>query len=176
MDQDDCSRLAINGVYYINRNFINGLWSDSFSIQLTANTYYDIEYDGYNGPAAFSVYLYWSSPSISKVAIPSSAFVVPEIIGSSPIQVTVVCPTGYTGDDASSPYACKEIWGDGLRVGVEVWDDANTITTLCPIHFDFVLITLIFSNSIWTCLKYVYHINKVSSIFILILFKKFKEI
>ena len=113
---------------YINRNFYDGVWYDSFTIQLTANTYYDILYEGYNGPAGYSVAVYWSSPSIFKVAIPSSAFVVPEIIGSSPIQVTVVCPTGYTGNDASSLYACKEIWGDGLRVGVEVWDDANIVT------------------------------------------------
>jgi cysteine-rich repeat protein len=40
--------------------------------------------------------------------------------------VTVTCPIGYSRTNSISPYRWKEIWGDGIRVGAELWDDGNT--------------------------------------------------
>ena len=73
------------------------------------------------------VILSWSFTGQSKVIIPSQYLYYPTYVSSSPIQVTVSCPTGYTGSNPSSTTKCIEIPGDGLRVGIEECDDGNLI-------------------------------------------------
>ena len=70
--------------------------------------------------------MYWSSSTISQQVIPASYFFLLSIVSSSPLQITTNCPNYYSGSNPSYPTICKEIWGDGVKIGSEKWDDGNT--------------------------------------------------
>jgi hypothetical protein len=47
--------------------------------------------------------MYWSYSGQARTLIPSSQWFYPGYVGSSPYNVTISCPTGYTGTDAANP-------------------------------------------------------------------------
>ena len=102
------------------------LWWTSFSMSLIANKPYDFRFKWSNTSGNAVLKLYWSTPTISYTLVPSSYFNLMRNVGSSPIQISVSCPTGYSSGQPSYTNICHEIWGDGLRVGSEKWDDGNT--------------------------------------------------
>ena len=42
--------------------------------------------------------------------------------------VTALCPRGYAVNNLINSNKWTEIWGDGIKVGNEAWDDSNTIS------------------------------------------------
>jgi cysteine-rich repeat protein len=124
--QDNWVSFFWDGVLRINKFGMHDVWDDNFAVTLTAGQLYPIEinfveFDGY----AY-VIVSWSGPNTPFQVIPSSACFLPTFSALQPYQVTVSCPTGYSGTNSSSPYLWKEICGDGLRIGAEIWDDGNT--------------------------------------------------
>ena len=82
-----------------------------------------IDWHEYTGGAGVS--LAWSTPTISSQPIPATNFGTSSDVASSPYQIQVQCPVGYTpgGTDLLS---CVVLWGDGLSYENEVCDDGNT--------------------------------------------------
>ena len=125
--QDDGAKLSIDDAVIINRIGELWTWTNTFTQSFTANTFYDLKIDFYQGPLALGLKLYWSTPTISQVIIPSSYFYYGEIVGSSIYQISVFCPTGFYNNIASSPTSWATLWGDGIKAGSEIWDDGNTV-------------------------------------------------
>ena len=71
--------------------------------------------------------LEWASPSISRQIIPTSNYYSTRLVGSSPFQITVSCPVGYTANIPSSPNTWVAIWGDGIKAGSETCDDGTVV-------------------------------------------------
>ena len=69
--------------------------------------------------------LFWKSNSITNQTIPANNLSIASDAASSPYQITVNCPTGYI-PGGTSLLQWVEKWGDGLRYGLEKWDDGNT--------------------------------------------------
>jgi cysteine-rich repeat protein len=126
VNNDDGSYFRFNEVVYINRYGHPGNFADSFSVTLTAGTFYPFEIRYFQISAGKLLIVKWSGPSTSYQVIPSSMYFYPEYFGSIPYHVIVTCPAGYSGTNPLSPYKWKEIWGDGIRIGAELWDDGNT--------------------------------------------------
>jgi len=55
------------------------------------------------------VSLSWSYSGQTKIVIPSTSWTYPEFVSTSPFTVTVTCPSGYTGTNATNPNVCSEI-------------------------------------------------------------------
>ena len=70
--------------------------------------------------------MYWSYTGQAQTVVPSTSLYYPTYIASSPIQVTVTCPSGYTKTTSGGYPTCVTTWGDGYRVGSETCDDGNT--------------------------------------------------
>jgi cysteine-rich repeat protein len=124
---NDGSYLEWDGVVKFDRYEEYGGHIDAFSVTLTAGTFYPLEIRYYHFDFTKELIVEWSGPSTSYQVIPSSVYYHPQYVGSIPYQVTVNCPTGYSGTDSLSPYLWKEIWGDGIRVGAELCDDENSV-------------------------------------------------
>ena len=125
--QDDGAKLSIDDAVIINRIGELWAWTNTFTQSFTANIFYDLKIDFYQGPLALGLKLYWSTPTISQVIIPSSYFYYGDTVGSSVYQVAVVCPSGFYNNIASSPTSWATLWGDGIKAGSEIWDDGNTV-------------------------------------------------
>ena len=69
--------------------------------------------------------LYWETSSMSNQTIQANNLSVASDAASSPYQLVVNCPTGYT-PGGTSLTLWVEKWGDGLKYGSEKWDDGNT--------------------------------------------------
>jgi cysteine-rich repeat protein len=126
VNHDDGSNFIWNGASRVNRYGEYGGFSDSFSVTLTEGIFYFFEIRYVQILFGKSLGVRWSGPSTSYQVIPNSRYFYPQYFGSIPYHVTVTCSIGYSGTDSISPYRWKEIWGDGIRVGAELWDDGNT--------------------------------------------------
>ena len=124
---DDGSKITWEGVVKSNHLFIYFAYTDTFTVSLVQNQYYDFAINYFQNGGNYALKLQWSTSTMSQQTIPASAFTTTDFVGSSPFQVTTSCPTGYSGSDSSSPTAWKEICGDGLKVGTEQCDDGNLI-------------------------------------------------
>ena len=124
---DDGSKITIDGV--IRANQLGTVWIcfNTFQMSLTAGTYVDVEIFYFQNLVGALCQLEWSSSTMARQYIPSTFYTYPTNVASSPYQITVDWLTGYTGSDPSSTTTWKEIWGDGIKVGTEKWDDGNTI-------------------------------------------------
>ena len=80
--------------------------TDTFTKSMTAGNYYDFNVDYREEHSWANLKAYWTTASIAKEIIPAAYFYTPNFIGSNPYQITVNCPTGYNGNDASSLYQC----------------------------------------------------------------------
>ena len=100
---------------------------NSFSLSLTSGKPYDFRFKWFNTFGNAILKLYWSTSTISNQFIPSNYYYVMRNVGSSPIQISVSWPTGYSSGQPSYTNLCHEIWGDGIKVGSEQCDDGNTI-------------------------------------------------
>ena len=98
----------------------------SFTQFLNMNQFYTIKISWIEYGGIASVELDWSYTGQAQIAIPSQNLYYPAYVASSPLNVVATWPFGYTGYNSSSPTRCKEICGDGYRIGVEEWDDKNT--------------------------------------------------
>ena len=125
--QDDGSKLSIDDNVILNRIGELWSWTNSFTQFFTANTFYDLKIDFYQGGFGFGLELYWSTPTISQVIVPSSSYYYADLAGSSVNQVAVVCPSGFYNNIASSPTSWTTLCGDGIKAGSETWDDGNTV-------------------------------------------------
>ena len=70
--------------------------------------------------------MYWSYSGVAKTLVPSTSLYYPSYVGSSPIQVTVTWPFGYSKTTSGGIPQCTLTWGNGVRDGSENWDDGNT--------------------------------------------------
>ena len=52
-------------------------------------------------------------------------------VASSRYQITVNWPYGYRGSVPSSPTKWITVWGDGVKIYTEAWDDDNTVCWRC---------------------------------------------
>ena len=126
LSRDDHALTVIDGV---TKTTLNEFWcmTVTFTVDFTTANYHTfyMKYDSITGRAFLKSE--WLSSSIGRQIIPTNNYYTTSLVGSSPIQITVNCPVGYTGDDPTSPLAWKEVWGDGIKVGTETCDDGNTI-------------------------------------------------
>jgi cysteine-rich repeat protein len=125
MTHDDGSKLTLNGEVKIDQQGVTWIWFDTFTMELIANTLYDLEVEFFEEFQGAILKLEWSSASIEREIIPSSYFKAPKMVGGTVHQVSVDWKSGFSGTDPSSPYAWSYIWGDGLKVEGETWDDGN---------------------------------------------------
>lgn len=109
LNHDDGSKFLLDGVTKVDRQGISGAHTDTFTASLVAGEYYDVFIYYYQDGGPAKMKLSWSSASISSQIIPSTYYHYVQYLGSSPFQITVNCPTGYSGTDPSSPMQCKEI-------------------------------------------------------------------
>jgi hypothetical protein len=76
---------------------------------MTKDQYYHIEAHWGELTGGATVDFRWSYTGQAKQTIPSDYWYYPEYIGSSPINYTISCPSGYTGTNSSNPNVCSEI-------------------------------------------------------------------
>ena len=102
-----------------------GLVEYQYSTVLNAFQTYSIEVvmGDWGGPAECG--LYWETSSMSNQTIQANNLSVASDAASSPYQLVVNCPTGYTPGGPSLTLWVEK-WGDGLKYGSEKWDDGNT--------------------------------------------------
>jgi hypothetical protein len=118
--RDDEIDFKWDGVLKINNFGLPGPQQSSFDVEMIAGQYYPFEIKFTNWVGPKYIMMSWSGPNTPFDIIPASAFEFPDYSYVQSYQVAVTCPTGYSGTDPSSLYVCKEICGDGLRVGSEV--------------------------------------------------------
>jgi len=107
---DNFAALWVDGVQKFNVfGGSPGVAEKSAAITMVKDQYYHIEvHFAESGGYAF-VNFTWSYSGYSKGEVPSSAWFYPQHINSSPWRVTVACPSGYTGTNATNPNVCSEI-------------------------------------------------------------------
>ena len=125
--QDNGWNVWFDGVQKVNSLNAASTFNDWFAASVVKDRYYDLLIRWINGWGPFNLYVYWQGGSISNQIIPSTAFFQEAIVTSTPIQITVSWPTGYTSGQPSYTNVCHELWGDGIKVGSEKWDDGNLI-------------------------------------------------
>ena len=123
---DDGASLYIGGTQYTSSFCTLGASEPSVSVSLTAFTNYYLVLNWCQGSGGSNIRLSWSYTGVAKTVIPYPNYVWPQFVGSSPYTFTVSCLSGYTNTNTNHPSEWYPIWGDGLRLGVEVWDDGNT--------------------------------------------------
>ena len=97
-------------IYFDNVEYIhNSAYSGTFTASLIQNKYYLFYVEWYNASGSYEFSLTWSYSGQSSIVIPSSYLYLPSLVYSSPYSVTVT-----------------PIWGDGLKISPEQWDDNNT--------------------------------------------------
>ena len=124
---DDSGQVIIDGVSRSNTLGTPVNPSVVFTADMSTQNYHNFYYKYQQSVGGSESVFEWSSPSTSRQVIPTTYFYVTTLVGSSPYQITVNWPTGYTGSDPTSPTAWKEVWGDGIKVGTETCDDGNTV-------------------------------------------------
>ena len=72
--------------------------------------------------------MYWSYSGVAQTIVPSTSLYYPSYVASSPIQVTVTWPSGYSKITSGAIPQCILTWGNGVRDGSENWDDGNTLS------------------------------------------------
>ena len=70
--------------------------------------------------------MYWTYSGVGQTIVPSTSLYYPSYVASSPIQVTVTWPSGYSKITSGGVPQCTLTWGNGVRDGSENWDDGNT--------------------------------------------------
>ena len=122
---DDYATLYIDGTLRITATEGTLQWY-SYTLSATLNTYYSLKVNWYQKTDLAMLLLYWQYSGVSFSAIPSTNLLYPQYVGTTPITVTLNCPAGYQGNDASNPERWFAWCGDGFRVSTEAWDDGNT--------------------------------------------------
>ena len=123
--EDDWGKILIDGVTKSNTLYSEFVSYAVFTVDFSTSKFHNlyVKYQQSYGGASMS--LEWSSPSTSRQIIPTSNYYITKLIGLSPFQITVSCPSGYYGNLASSPNAWATIWGDGIKAGSETCDDGT---------------------------------------------------
>ena len=70
----------------------------------------------------------WSYSGVTQTIVPSTSLYYPSYVASSPIQVTVTWPSGFSKTTSGGIPQCTLTWGNGVRNGSENWDDGNTLS------------------------------------------------
>ena len=123
---DDGVKILLNSVVKVDKQTYSCACSSTFTATLTSNTYYSLVIYYFQDTGPLGITIEWESPSVTRQIIPSSQYFTTENVGSSPFQISINCLDGYTSSDPSSPTMWVSIWGDGKKVGAEVWDDGNS--------------------------------------------------
>ena len=113
---------------YIVNNNINPVGKQTYnynSVLLNAFQTYTILIDFADWSSNTEIQLYWKTSTVSNQTIPAENLSIPYDASSSPYQITVNCPNGYTVG-GSAMNQCIAIIADGLVNGSEKWDDTNT--------------------------------------------------
>ena len=102
--QDNGAKTIIDGVTKAD-HFADGLivTTDTFAVSMNAGQSYSLVIYLLETFGWSSVKMYWSTPTIPYQLIPKDYFFYTKKVASSPYQITVNCPYGYTGSDPSSP-------------------------------------------------------------------------
>ena len=150
--QDNGARTIIDGIIRADHYGDGGIViTDSFSMPMNAGQSYPLVIYLYESWGASSIKLYWSTPTIPMQMIPKDYFFYTKKVVSSPYQITVNCPYGYTGSDPSSPTKWVTQWGDAIRMGSEIWDDGNTVSgDGWSVDWSTIEPGFICSGSVWT--------------------------
>ena len=116
------SSLYLNGEYIIS---VSGSSTD-----IDTHTKYLEEGEGYNGYLIYSKYsdtdsvelsFFWEYAGQPKQLVPASS-----LLHASPAGINQNMTVGWeTGTVKSSDYSWEPIWGDGLKLGTENWDDGK---------------------------------------------------
>ena len=124
IEYDDGASLFIDGNILV--SFFTSATSSikTVNINFEAFTIHNILIEWHDNTLSATWALTWSSPSISNETIPASNFGTSSDVASSPYQVQISCPVGYTSSGVNLlPWVV--LWGDGLRYENEAWDDGN---------------------------------------------------
>ena len=140
---DDGSKIIFDGVVKADHFGAQYVGEEIFSVSLIQNNYYDFVIYYYQSGGWYNLKLNWSTSSMTEQNIPSSAYYNIDVVGSSSYQNPVSCPTYYSGSNPSYPTICKEIWGDGVKIGSEQCDDGNLVngdgcSSICKIESGFI--------------------------------------
>lgn len=104
VDFDDGMQVQFeNDIKYAGLNVLDGV-SRNFNESMEAGQYYFFKVWQQNSYGPGNVSVSWIPPGGSFSLIPASAYFYRRHVGSTPYQVSVACPTGYSGTDPTSPY------------------------------------------------------------------------
>ena len=126
--QDNGARTIIDNVIMTDHYGQEIVVTDVFTKSLNAGQSYSLVIYFWEISGVSYCDVYWSTPTIPYQLIPKTYYFYTKKVASSPYQITVNCPYGYTGSDPSSPTKWVIQWGDAIRMGTEVWDDGNTVS------------------------------------------------
>ena len=126
---DDSCTMTFDGQQRINMtsSVERGEVNNSFTVNLTANTYYPtyIEFDKYTGDSLLQ--LYWIRPGqINEEIVPKDNLWFDHYHGGQRIELNLTCLVGYSTSYVQDELFCHKTCGDGMRIDDEQWDDSNT--------------------------------------------------
>lgn len=124
---DNIAVLWVDKVLKFNNTANPCVWELNTTITMVKDQYYHIIARFAEQTGAEHVVFRWSYSNQAKVVVPANFWFYPEFVASSPYNVTITWPTGYTGTNTTNPNVWSEICGDNIRVGNEVCDHGNTL-------------------------------------------------
>ena len=101
LSSDDCSDLWFNNIKLISRFGEQNVWTDSFTVNLSANEIYPIQINYADYGWGAKLQLSWSYGGISNQVIPSQYLIAYDTVTSTPINITTQCPAGYRTDNTN---------------------------------------------------------------------------
>ncbi|CAI2360768.1 unnamed protein product [Moneuplotes crassus] len=125
LEADDTASLSLDGSNVVSAS--SGTNTNTFSS--TLNTMYDGQINFVEILFSAKVILSWSYTSVPMTTVPSANLYYKAYI-SSPMQLTINCPDGYSKTTSAGRPICDIICGDGKRAGTEECDDGNTLAAV----------------------------------------------
>ena len=96
---DDCSDLWFNNTKMISRFGEKAVWTNTFTVNLSANEIYPIKINYADYGWAAQVQLKWSYTGVSNQVVPSQYLLSYNTISSNPINISTQWPAGYYTDN-----------------------------------------------------------------------------
>ena len=135
---DDDWALYFNGVLKFN-GWTSVARTQQTTVSLVQNQIYSIQINYREQGGGAEIHFYWQWSTWTQSLVTNANMYDENYVGSSPFTVTSTWPTGYSGSLVVGQTECKEVCGDGRRIGHEQWDGANTTngdgcSSLCNIE------------------------------------------
>ncbi|CAI2386605.1 unnamed protein product [Moneuplotes crassus] len=125
LEADDTADLSLGGSSIVSASI--GTNTNTFSS--TLNTMYDGQINFVENTATAKVVLSWSYTSVAMTTVPGTNLYYKAYV-SSPMQLTINCPDGYSKTTSAGRPVCETVCGDSKRAGSEECDDGNIVATV----------------------------------------------